>query len=109
MSFYLTMPIALFKFWYVEAPSEMLGFFASLNNSFFQLFSLPLLLQTFFQPIKNEYRKGLVGFSIGMGIAIKSVFILADIIMLLLLIIFEIATLGVFILFPFGVVLMLFI
>ena len=35
------------------------------------LLSVPLLLKTFFKPLKSEYREGLVIFSIVMGIAIK--------------------------------------
>jgi len=36
------------------------------------------MFKTFFKPWKNEYREGLVGFSIVMGMIIKSLFIFAD-------------------------------
>lgn len=105
--FYLSLPLAFLKFWYLEAPIGILGFFGSLNSAFLQLFSLPLLIRTFFKPWKSEYRKGLVGFSIGMGIFIKSFVITADIVMLLLLLLFEIAFIAAFIFWPIGTLLSL--
>lgn len=65
-------------------------FFGSLNQAFLRLFSLSLLIRTFFKPIKNEYRKGLVAFSIGMGMFIKSIIIFADVCLLFLLIALEV-------------------
>ena len=107
--FYLTLPLTFLKFWYLEASIGILGFFGSLNNAFLQLFSLPLLIKTYFKPWKSEYRKGLVGFSIGMGIFIKSLVIIADVVLLLLLLSFEIAFIVAFIVWPIGTLLLLFI
>src|SRR5260370_225767 len=70
MKNYLLLPIIFLKFWYFDAPRSLIGFFASLNHAFFELFSLPLFLRTYFKPLKNEYRQGLVGFSIAMGLVI---------------------------------------
>lgn len=78
----IKLPVYIIRFWYLEAPRSLLGCFISLNKAFLVAFSLPLMLKTFFKPWKNEYREGLVGFSIFMGIAIKSLFILADLIIL---------------------------
>ena len=86
----------------------MLKFFGSLNDYFMQLFALPLCLKTFFQPLKNEYRQGLVGFSIGLGIVIKSFFIIADLFILSLLYIFECIFIISFLGFPITTVLLLF-
>lgn len=88
---YITLPILFFKFWFFEAPVELIAFFASLNKAFLELFSLPLLLKTFFHPWKNEYRKGLVVFSIGIGMFIKSIVIVADALLFILLLFVEIA------------------
>ena len=107
--FYLTLPLTFLKFWYLEAPVGILGFFGSLNSAFLQLFSLPLLVRTYFKPWKSEYRKGLVGFSIGMGIFIKSLVIIADIVLLLLLLSFEVTFVITFIVFPIGTVVFIFI
>ncbi len=98
---YLRFPYYFVRFWFIEAPSGMLDFFLSLNHAFFHFFSLPLFLRTFFQPLKNEYRTGLVGFSIGMGIAVKTVLILVDILLFIILLIFEAAVLVSFVVFPF--------
>ncbi|MGA2967747.1 MAG: hypothetical protein ABSD69_01060 [Candidatus Levyibacteriota bacterium] len=93
-------PFIFIKFWYLEAPSNILRFFASLNKAFFGVFSLPLMLKTFFRPWKNEYREGLVGFSIIMGIIIKSLFIFADLILFILLILAEVIMFLIFLIMP---------
>lgn len=105
---YLQLPIDFLRFWYKDGPWELLHFFVALNRAFFQLFSLPLFIKTFFKPIKNEYRQGLVGFSIGMGIVIKSVFILVDLILFSVLIALEIAIFAFFVLLPLLPLLILF-
>lgn len=96
----LLFPLIFLKFWYLEAPLNILRFFASLNKAFFGVFSLPLMVKTFFRPWKNEYREGLVGFSIVMGIIMKSLFIFADLILFALLILFEISLFLIFLALP---------
>lgn len=105
---YLSLPLAFLKFWFFDSPVALFLFFSSLNSSFLQLCSLPLLLRTFFKPLKNEYRKGLVGFSIAMGIFVKSVLILADLAILFLLLLFEITVFVSYWLFPFATLFILF-
>lgn len=97
---YLRLPLVFLKFWFIEAPLEIIAFFASLNSVFLQLFSLVLLIKTYFKPWKNEYRKGLVGFSIGMGMVIKTFVIMADVILLIALLLFEILFVLGFVLWP---------
>lgn len=87
--FYFNLPLIFLKFWFVESPKSLLSFFASLNSAFMQLFSLPLLIRTYFKPWKNEYRKGLVVFSIAMGMSIKTFVIIADLLLFAALLIFE--------------------
>lgn len=106
--FYLSLPIIFVKFWYLEAPKDLIGFFASLNNSFIQLLSLPLLVRTYFKPWKNEYRKGLVAFSVAMGIFIKSFVIMADLILIILLFFLEIVLFVSFFLWPVATIFLLF-
>lgn len=105
--FYLTLPLIFLKFWFVEVPRALIAFFASFNKAFLQLFSLPLLLKTYFKPWKNEYRKGLIGFSIFMGILIKSIVIIADIVLLALILSTELVFILAFILWPIWTVLLL--
>lgn len=106
--FYLTaLPLALLRFWFLEAPIGLVGFFGSLNKAFLQLFSLPLLVRTYFKPWKNEYREGLVGFSIGMAMFIKTFVILTDIVLLFLLLAVELAIILGFLFWPAGTMLIL--
>jgi hypothetical protein len=107
MSAYFALPFIFLQFWFVEAPLGLLRYFSSLNTAFLHLFSLPLLLRTFFKPLKNEYRQGLVGFSIGMGIVIKSCLIFIDLLFFLMLLVLEIAFLGLFLLIPIFAILLL--
>lgn len=108
MPTYLFLPVALVRFWYIEAPVGLLTYFSSLNKAFLRLFSLPLFIRTFFKPLKNEYREGLVGFSKVMGILVKSVLILIDLALFALLLAFEVGFLLYFLLLPFISVYILF-
>lgn len=108
MNGFLLLPFIFVKFWFVEAPLGLLGFFASLNNAFLELFSLPLFLRTFFQPLKNEYRDGLVWFSRIMGMVIKSVLIVVDTLILLVLLAIEAVILITFIAFPIATIYLLY-
>lgn len=58
------------------------------------------MVRTFFRPLKNEYRKGLVGFSLGMGIFVKTILIFVDLIIFLLVIFGEITLLALFMWWP---------
>lgn len=106
-TFYLQLPFIFLKFWFIEAPVSLMRFFASLNNAFLQLFSLPLLIKTYFKPWKNEYRKGLVDFSVGIGIFIKTFVILADTILFIPLLVLELGFILCFIALPVWAILIL--
>ncbi|MCL5970030.1 MAG: hypothetical protein M1450_00810 [Patescibacteria group bacterium] len=101
MNFYISLPFTFLRFWFFEAPTSILSFFASLNDAFLRLFSLPLLIKTFFRPWKNEYREGLVVFSIAMGMFVKSFVIFADLILFSGLLIFELFLFFFFLCLPF--------
>lgn len=109
MDFYISLPLLIVKFWFWEAPKGLLAFFASLNHAFLELFSLPLLVKTYFKPWKNEYREGLVGFSIGMGMFIKTIVIIVDVVLLLSILLIELGVLLGFVLWPVGTVALLFV
>lgn len=109
MSLYLSLPFLFLKFWYIDAPIKIINFFLSLNHSFLQILSLPLMIKTFFRPLKNEYRKGLVFFSIVMGIVIKTFLIVFDLIIYLAIIILEIMFIILFLTWPVLTFLILFI
>jgi hypothetical protein len=109
IKFYLKLPFIFLKYWFIEAPRGLILFFSSLNNAFLNLFSLPLVIKTYFKPWKNEYRQGLVGFSIGMGIFIKTFVILTDILVFLALLFIEFLIIVSFIAWPFLTIWVLFI
>lgn len=100
MKSYAFLPLTFLKFWYFDSPKSLVQFFLSLNRAFLQLFSLPLFLKTYTKPLKNEYRQGLVKFSIVMGILIKSVLIFVDVILFGLLLFSEVTVLAGFLAFP---------
>jgi len=104
----LLLPFELVKFWYVDAPLEMAGFFVSFNNYFNQLFALSLSIKTFASPLKNEYREGLIGFSRLMGVLVKSAIILTDLLLLIFILLLEIAVIVSFLAFPVITVYLLF-
>jgi hypothetical protein len=102
------LPFTFLKFWYIDATVEIVSFFASLNNYFMQLFALPLCLRTYFKPLKNEYREGLVGFSRAMGIVVKTVFIITDLFIFTFLLLFEGVVVISFLVFPVITILLVF-
>ncbi|HVT00911.1 MAG TPA: hypothetical protein VHE53_01590 [Patescibacteria group bacterium] len=81
----LLYPIYIFIFWY---QTVCIGVFRKTLEIFSYvatLLSVPLLLRTFFKPLKNEYRDGLVLFSVIMGIIIKTILLSISLSILLLL------------------------
>ena len=108
MSAHLLLPFYFLEFWFLKAPLGLLRYFLQVNEAYFEIFSVFLLLKTFFRPLKNEYRKGLVGFSIGMGIAVKSAIILFALVLFLPILIIETLLLLGFLIFPFVTIYLLF-
>lgn len=97
------------KFWFYEAPAEMMAVFRSFNGYFIELFAYRLSLVTFFKPLKNEYRAGLVGFSRTIGILTKICILTVDTVIFLLILAIEAILLLFFIFYPVLTVLFLFI
>lgn len=102
MTAYLLLPFLFLKFWFVDAPIGLVAYFFSFNRAFLQFLSLPLLIRTFFRPLKNEYRPGLVGFSIGMGVVVKTVLIVFDLLVFACLLVIELIVLLGFLYIPLG-------
>lgn len=109
MIYILSLPLIFLRFWFLEVPIALISFFGSLNNAISQLLSIKEFLYTFFNPVKNEYRKGLVLFSIVMGMIIKSILLVFDATVLITLLIAETAVVLSFILLPFATIAILFI
>lgn len=100
MNSFLLLPIIFLKFWFVEAPLSIVSYFASFNRAFLEMFSLSLFLKTFFKPLKNEYRPGLIWFSRVMGMVIKFILIIVDVLLFLLILAIEGLLLIGFLTFP---------
>ena len=96
----LLYPFFVLLFWYGEGLKGILSYFASLDDYCIRLFSLNGLFHTFFKPLKNEYRKNLVLFSILFGIMIKSFLIVASLVMLSVVIIIELCLVVLYLSFP---------
>jgi len=88
-------PYFLLGFWYKDVLFASLKFSQNFLLYWLQLVSVPILVKTFFKPLKNEYREGLVVFSITIGIIVKSLLLIAiflvTLIILLLLVVFNLA------------------
>lgn len=107
MSAFLLYPLYLFIFWYKDVLVGLLNFYAAFNKYVAQLLSLPGLVGTFFKPLKNEYRQGLVVFSIVAGIFVKSVLISIDVLIITILLAVEVVSLITVALFPFLLIVLL--
>ena len=101
MNYYLSIPLLFLRFWFYDAPIALIKYLMSVNSALVQLMSLSMLFHTFFRPLKNEYRKGLVAFSIVFGIILKSALIFVDLIMLLFVVFVEILLIILFEAWPF--------
>ena len=81
----LLYPFLIIIFWYRDVCFGIYKKSAEIFIYGANLLSVPLLLKTFFKPLKNEYRQGLVLFSIVMGVIIKLVLLSISFIILFLL------------------------
>jgi hypothetical protein len=78
----LLYPYFLVVFWYREFLPRCVKRSFEVFAYALELLSVPLLLSTFFKPLKGEYREGLVAFSIAMGIFVKFLILAADVLVL---------------------------
>ena len=101
MNFYLSIPVLFLRFWFIDAPITLIKYFFSVNHAALQILSIPVLIRTFFKPLKNEYRKGLVVFSLVFGMIVKSALIFIDLIIFGFIIFVEVIAIISFILWPF--------
>jgi hypothetical protein len=109
MEFYAALPLAVLSYWFLELPKSLFSFFRSFNGALMHILSLQLFIRTFFTPLKNEYRPGLVLFSIVFGMAIKSFFILFDLLFFVVLVLFETLFSILFVLLPLFVIIGVFV
>ena len=94
------------RFWLIDTPMYFVGYFSSINSAFLQLFSLPLLVKTYFKPWKNEYRKDFVPIAILIGVVIKTCVIFVDLVLFVILLAAEAVFIFTFMLWPLGTILL---
>lgn len=104
----LLYPFFLIIFWYKNVVSKTLKLLASFLVYVLNLLSIPILIKTFFKPLKNEYRQGLVGFSVIIGIFVKSILIIANFLFFSLFLFISLVIFLVVVLMPLIVVYVLF-
>ncbi len=84
-----TLPIQFFKWWFIEATFNLFKIMRYFLAAAYRLLGIGSLFQTFFKPWKNEYREGLVRFSIFMGMFMKSMLLIFDFFFMSFLILVE--------------------
>ena len=93
-------PLFILLFLYVDIPLKTVRFMHSLNMYMLHLLSVPILVRTLFKPLKNEYHKGLILFSILFGISVKSVLISISLVIVLLFAVIECILLAFYLVLP---------
>lgn len=101
---FLYYPIYLATFYYKDVVGGVVRFFVGIDKYLISLFSISLLLRTYFKPLKNEYRQGLVGFSRVAGIVVKSVLLSVSVSILSIALLAELLIVLVLIFLPFSFV-----
>ena len=108
MQSYAIIGLHFLRFWFVEAPIGMAEYFMSFNVALLKFFSFRLLLSTYFRPWKNEYRDGLIGFSILMGMIFKGATLLFTLALLIVCCLLELTIIVAFILWPIATIWLVF-
>jgi hypothetical protein len=100
-SYIVSSPIIFISWWFLESPKIIFKILYFFFAATVHQLGYKSLFKTFFKPWKNEYRKGLVGFSVIMGIAIKSLLIFVESFLILFLLIVETAFFIFWVILPF--------
>ena len=85
----LLYPLLFLQFWWLDIPKLLYSEYKKINQYLLELFSIPLLLKTFTRPLKNEYREGLVVFSVIAGIIVKSILLAITLTIMLIVLFLE--------------------
>ena len=99
-SYIATLPVTFFSWWFLESPKVVYKILYFIFTSVVHQLGYKSLFKTFFKPWKNEYREGLVGFSVIMGMAIKGLLIFIETFIILFLIIVLVPLLIAWVLLP---------
>lgn len=99
-AYLLTLPAQFIRWWFIEATFTLLEIMRYFLAAFYQILGVRSLFRTFFKPWKNEYREGLVKFSLFMGMFIKSILLVFDALFFIVLIGVEFVVLCIWFFFP---------
>ena len=102
------LPIALLTWWFLESPKLIFKILSFIFAFTAHQVGYKSLFKTFFKPWKNEYREGLVRFSIFMGMFMKSLLIFADSVILLILLAAETFVFVIWIFLPAIIIILLY-
>ncbi len=100
-SYITVLPVTFITWWFLESPKLIFKILTFIFAFVAHQLGYKSLFKTFFKPWKNEYREGLVRFSIFMGMVIKSLLIVIDTVILLVLLISEVFIIVIWVLLPF--------
>lgn len=103
-TYLLNLPFEFLHWWFVEATFNLFKILRFVLAAAFRFLGVSLIFKTFFKPWKNEYREGLTRFALFMGMFIKSIFLLFDLLFFSFLIFFEGAVLVLWLTFPLFVI-----
>lgn len=78
-AYLLTLPAEFLHWWFIESTFNLLKIMQYVLKQSYNFLGIRLLFKTFFKPWKNEYREGLVRFSLFMGMFFKSMFLFVDV------------------------------
>jgi len=76
------LPFYFTRWWYYEAPPKLFTYLTRVLGGIAHLLSVELLLKTFFEPWRAEYRKGFVAVARFVGISVKAIFLIFDFLIL---------------------------
>src|SRR3989344_2745423 len=76
------LPFYFTRWWYYEAPPKLFTYLTRILWRIAHLLSVELLLKTFFEPWRKEYRKGFVAVARFVGISVKAIFLFFDLFIL---------------------------
>ncbi len=103
-AYLLTLPVQFLHWWFIEATFNLLSIMRYSLSATFQILGIKSIFKTFFKPWKNEYREGLVRFSVFMGMFIKLMLLFCDGLFFSVVILGEFLLLAGWFLFPFIVI-----
>lgn len=103
-AYLLSLPVEFIHWWFIESTFNLLKINRYILLQTYNFLGIKLLFRTFFKPWKNEYREGLVRFSLFMGIFIKSMLLVIYVFVFMGVILMEFVLLGLWVFFPFLVI-----